>query len=297
MTTQDHAALHGIAMDLGGTKIAAARIAEGRIVARAARATPSEATAESLVDEMHALARELDLTDRDPVGIAVTGRLGDDGAWHAVNARTLPNLDGANLARLVRDRFARRVPVRNDALAAALAEHRLGAGRGSAALAYITVSTGVGGGLVLNGVPLTSGNGLAGHVGFSTTRLGLESCGSGRIGTVESVASGRAIIAAARARGQAVACAGDVFAAARSGAEWAKRLIDRSAGAIAELAANLAAILGIDRIVLGGSVGLAAGYLETVTRHLTSEPALFRPQLVTAEFRRDAELLGALLSP
>lgn len=287
--------ISGIALDLGGTKIAAARIEAGRVVQSCTAPTTRDATAPDLLASMHRLTLDLDLSPTDPVGMAVTGRVGQDGAWHAVNTHTLPGLDGANVSELASARFDRPVPVRNDALAAGLAEHRFGGGMGSAAMAYITVSTGVGGGLILNGAPLVSANGLSGHLGFSITRLGERRCGSGRLGTVESVASGRAIMADAIDAGHHVTCAGEVFDAAHQGAGWAEVIINRSANAIAELCGNLAAILGIDRVVLGGSVGLAEGYAHRVRDQLDCEPALFRPEVVTAAFQKDAELLGALI--
>ncbi|NDR57840.1 ROK family protein [Aliiruegeria sabulilitoris] len=295
MPTRD--TLSGVALDLGGTKLAAARIAQGEVVARAQVPTRGSASAVEQVRDMHALARKVGLDPSDRVGLAVAGRVDADGIWRAVNTETLSNLDDVDLRQLASDLFGRSVTVLNDAQAATLAEFHFGSGRGSAAMAYVTVSTGVGGGLVIGGVPVLSPNGMAGHIGFSTSRLATRRCGSGRMGTVESVAAGRAIAAEARRIGYPVEDARDVFDAWRAGGEWAGQIIDSSAAAVAGMCADLAAILGIDRVVLGGGIGLAEGFVDRIRRHLDTEPPLFQPQLVGAELGQDGVLLGALVQP
>ncbi len=287
----------GIAIDLGGTKLAAARIIDGCIVERVLHPTDGQATADDQLAAMYRLARSLGLSERDAVGIAVSGRVTAEGVWHAVNAQTLTRIEGIDLQRRAAVTFDRRVLVRNDAAAAALAEFHFGAGRDSAAMAYVTVSTGVGAGFVIGGRLLSSANGLAGHVGFTTSRRSERVCGSGRTGTVESVAAGRAIAQAARRAGHPVADAREVFDLWRSGAGWAEDLVDGSAAAISDLCADLVALLGVDRVVLGGSIGLADGYGERVRRHLELEPPLFRPDLIVSELGPDAVLLGALVDP
>ncbi|MEZ5864729.1 MAG: ROK family protein [Geminicoccaceae bacterium] len=182
----------------------------------------------------------------------------------------------------------------NDAAAATFAEAHFGAGRGSRHFAYLTVSTGVGGGIVLDGRLLQSRNGLAGHVGFVSSPFGRSTCGSGRHGTVESTAAGRAIAAEAEALGHAYADARAVFEAAAEGRAWAESIIAGSARAVATLIADLTAIVGLDRVAIGGSVGLATGYLDRVRQALAGEPELFRVELVRAGLGHDSALLGAL---
>jgi len=85
-----------------------------------------------------------------------------------------------------------------------------------------------------------------------------------------------------------------VFEAAQDGQSWAKELIDKSANAIALLIADLTSMLGLERVAIGGSIGLAEGYLQQVQLCLNEEPALFRPQLVPAALGHDSALLGVL---
>lgn len=222
---------------------------------------------------------------RRPLGVAVAGRIDREGNWHAVNTDTLRSIAAAPLGDRLTDRFGPKARAANDAATAALAEARLGAGRDAYNFAYLTVSTGVGGGLVLGGRLLESCNGLAGHVGFVSSPHSDTNCGSGRMGTVESVAGGRAIAAAA-----GLPDARAVFA--DGGHE---PIIDRSCAAVATLIADLTSILGLDRVAIGGSIGLAPGYLPRVHDHLADEPALFRPQVVSASLGQDSGLIGALL--
>ena len=284
----------GYAVDLGGTKTAAARIENGEITARVESATDGNADPNNQIALISRLLAELGFRKGDRLGIAVTGRVDERGNWHAVNKSTLTKIRSVPLARKLEDLFGH-LSLFNDATAATLAEHRFGAGRGHANFAYITISTGAGGGLILNDRLHRSPDGMAGHIGFSSSPLGTSRCGSGRIGTVESRAGGRAIAAAAEAAGHAGMDAREVFEAARSGAGWADAIVEDSARAIAELTADLVAIVGVRRIALGGSIGLADGYLERVQACAKEIPEIFRAVIVRSSVGHSGPLLGALL--
>lgn len=277
--------LSGYAVDLGGTKTAAARIEGGEVVARRQEPTDGDGGWRAQVETLAVMLADLGHRHGDPLGAAVAGRVDAAGNWHAVNADTLRAITAAPLQAALRDRFGPLARAVNDADAAAVAESRLGAGQGAHNFAYITVSTGVGGGLVLGGRLIDSATGIAGHVGFASSRMSQARCGSGRFGTVEAVAGGRAIAEAA-----GLPDARAVFE--HGGFE---PIIDRSAQAIAGLIADLTAILGLDRVAIGGSIGLAPGYLSRVLAHLDDEPALFRPNVVPAQLVQDSGLVGALM--
>ncbi|PWK59193.1 ROK family protein [Roseicyclus mahoneyensis] len=283
----------GFAVDLGGTKIAAARIVQGQIVARASCATDAHAPPEAQVAVMAELARQVGYQTGAALGVAVAGRIDDRGHWHAVNTGTLSAIVEVPLTDLI-TRALGPANCMNDAAAAALAEARLGAGRGLRNFGYLTVSTGVGGGFVLGGRLLESRSGLAGHVGFTTAPGADEPCGSGRRGTVESLAGGRALAEAARRAGQ-VADARTICDAATQGEAWALHIVTVSARAIATLIADLTATLGLDAVAIGGSIGLADGYIDLVRDALDEAPAVFRVPITPAALGTDAPLFGALL--
>lgn len=284
----------GLAVDFGGTKIAAARLAQGQIVQQVQVATDGQAGDRAQIAAMSGLLDRLDVGDADRIGVAVTGRVTAAGIWQALNSETLENVVSVPLRDILSDRYRRDVAVQNDAVAAACGEALAGAGCGYDSLVYITVSTGVGGGIVLDGAPLVSPNGLAGHVGFTTSRTARDICGSGRAQTVESIASGRAIARLAALQGHGDMDAKAVFAAHLDGQLWARALIRQSAAAIAELCANLKAMLDPEIVLLGGSIGLATGYLALVAEFLDAEPEIFRPKLARASLGLRATFIGAL---
>ena len=123
--------ISGYAVDLGGTKIAVARIREGRVETRLQGATSGAA---DLAGQLHAIAALLDKVGYragEALGVAVTGRLDRGGNWHAVNTATLSAIKAAPLRAMLREQFGPRAAALNDAAAAALAESRFGAGRGA----------------------------------------------------------------------------------------------------------------------------------------------------------------------
>ena len=119
-------------------------------------------------------------------------------------------------------------------------------------------------------------------------------CGCGRTGCVEAIASGRGIAAAAQGE-LAGADARTIFTRAGQGDEQAQQLIHLSARTLARLIADIKATTDCQCVVVGGSVGLAEGYLALVEMYLAQEPAAFHVDLLAAHYRHDAGLLGAAL--
>lgn len=288
------AQLNGFAVDLGGTKTAVASIDSGQINERRTIQTEGNSAPNEHIEKLTVMLRDVGYRPDDRLGVAVTGRVDARGDWHAVNRATLQGIEAIPLGKIIADKIGPASLV-NDAAAATLAEAQFGSGVGLQNFGYITVSTGVGGGLFLGGRLHQSANGLAGHIGFSSSSLSLEMCGSGRFGTVESIASGNAIARAAQCAGYHDLDARDVFERAVQGEHWADGLIDKSAQAIANLCADLTVTLGLEAIALGGSIGLAKGYLGRVQSHIETIPEIFRPKLVPASLAHDGPLLGALI--
>lgn len=285
----------GLAVDFGGTKIAAARLKGGEILEQIQVPTEGNDDTRAQIDTIIDLLSRLGMTPADKVGVAVTGRVTARGYWHALNTETLPNIDAVDLRKTLSGRLGNDATVLNDATATAIGEHCAGAGQGFDTIGFITVSTGVGGGFVLNGVPLLSTTGLAGHVGFTTSRVARGRCGSGRLQTVESIASGGAIARLAAELGHETPDAKAVYQAHLAGEKWASDLIRLSANVVAELCANLKCILDPELILIGGSVGLASGYLTMVEKYLQNEPEIFRVAVKSASPGLRATYIGALV--
>jgi N-acylmannosamine kinase len=273
------------ALDLGGTKLAAARVRGGQVLERRQVATPRDGSFEAL------LAAIVELVEGwvdGPVGIATTG-LVEAGRLTAINPLTLPLAESQPLEARLRTVLGVPVVAVNDAQAAAWGEFRYGAGQGAASLAFVTVSTGIGGGLILDGILR---RGLAGHVGHVVAVPGGPACGCGRHGCLEAVASGRALAAAASLRFARPVTMPELSALARTQAD-AATLLDGAATAIARAIADLHATLDLNRALIGGGVGLAEGFLARIETALAREPTRFRCPLLVASLGHDAGLVGA----
>lgn len=278
-----------LAIDIGGTKIALAVVDDGAVIERVQVPTPRSGKGDDIVAAIVEEARKLPATRR--AGIATTGIV-DAGRLTALNPVTLPIEDRYALVKAVNLALGQPVIAVNDAQAAAWAEFRRGAGRGADRMAFITVSTGIGGGVVLDGRLQMGDRGLAGHVGHMVSDPAGPMCGCGRRGCVERLASGTAIGTIASDLLGRPMTAPDVFAAAGAGDSGCIGILDRAAASLADILCDLAASIDLDRIVMGGGVGLAPGFIGRVLSALEQRPAIFRRSLVLAEMKGDAGLIG-----
>lgn len=281
-----------LAIDIGGTKLAAALVdSDLQIRDRRELPTPASKTPDALRAALKALVEPLQ-TQATHVAIASTGII-RDGVLLAVNPLNLGGLVHFPLVQTLNDLTGLPTMAVNDAQAAAWAEYRALADEISD-MAFITVSTGVGGGVVSNGKLLTGAGGLAGHLGHTLADPHGPLCGCGRVGCVEAIASGRGIAAAAR--DDLAGCdAKTIFARAAQRHEQAMRLVAHSAAVVARLIADVKATTDCQCVVIGGSVGLAEGYLALVESYLAQAPLAYHVKLQAAHYRHDAGLLGAAL--
>ncbi|KAE9541938.1 N-acetylmannosamine kinase [Ursidibacter maritimus] len=281
-----------LAIDVGGTKIAAALVTlkdkEAQVAQRIQIHTPQNPSAEALDD---ALAQVLQTFQGqfDKVSVASTGII-QNGILTALNPKNLGNLAFFPLEQSIAKHTDKPITLLNDAQAAGCAEFLRQDDVDN--FAFITVSTGVGGGIILNRKLFTGTNGVAGHIGHSLADPNGEPCGCGRVGCVEAIAAGRAIARDA-AKWENPCEPPEVFNRFRQGNPQAVALVDKSAKAIAHLIADLKINLDIQRIALGGSVGLAEGYLARVEYFLAQMPEIYRPNIVLAHYAQDAGLIGA----
>ena len=287
-----------LVVDFGGTKILAARISQGKILERRQVETDKKASPEGHLTKIIDLIEALRVQTCSDIGVAVCGRIDNGGSWSALNDNTLEGFLSFPLRDRLVEHFDQPVTVMNDATAAAWGEYCHGcAGTGVDSLLYVTVSTGVGGGIVLSGKPVTSADGLATHFGFMTSTFGSDACGSGRVGTLESVASGTAIGRFATAGHGKPMTGLQAYEACLVGDSIAITAVDRSAKAVAKAVADVRALLGIQEVVIGGSVGLAQGYVALLEKHLSEEPPLFRPAPRPAKLGKDSALFGVASAP
>jgi len=258
-----------LALDVGGTKMAAGVVgADGRLLARATRPTPDAPDGEAVLAALLDAAAEVRTGEEVACGVGSGGPMTAGG--ELVSPLNIAGWRSFPLRARLADALGVAVHVDNDAKALALAEGWRGAARGERDFLAMVVSTGVGGGLVLDGRLLDGGDGNAGHIGHLVVEPDGRRCACGGRGCLEAEASGTAIAA----RTGAPASAASVEERRRAG-----RMVGRAVG-------STAALLDLRLAVVAGSVALGFGddffaaaqdELERTARISFARGAVIRP--------------------
>jgi glucokinase len=283
-----------LAVDFGGTKVEAALVTDGVIVegTRTRRPTGPDRSA----DELDAAVAEV---VRGAVGGVSVSRVGIGSAGPVDTVRGLASPLNVPVWRdhPLRDVVAALVPdaqviLAADGLAITLAEQRYGAGRGSDNVMGIVVSTGVGGGLVLDGRGIRGASGNAGHFGHIQVSGYDDLCACGRRGCVEAVASGPNSVRWARAQGWEGSTGEDLAA---SPDPRARAAIERSARAVGLAIASASALVDLDVVAVGGGFSRSApDYLDLVRVAADEGFGFVRAtRIVPAGLGDEAPLIGA----
>lgn len=307
-----------IGIDLGGTKISTGLVdAAGNILAHDYRATRAKEGQEVVVRRMVEAARqvmaEADVTPSQTaaVGVGAPGPM-DLEAGVVVAPPNLQGWKRVPLKRLIEDELGLETFLENDANAAALGEHRFGAGRGVQHMIYVTVSTGVGGGMIFDGKLYHGDSGMAGEIGHITILPNGPLCGCGNRGCLEALASGTAIAARAReriARGAstlvAEMVAGDlelvsakiVAQAAQQGDVEAQEILTEAMTYLGIGMANLVNLFNPQLIVIGGGLinlgeKLFGAVRRGIVRH-AMEASASAVEIAPAELGDKVGVLGA----
>jgi glucokinase len=299
-----------IAADVGGTQIRVALYQKGDTHPVKQKRIPTKSSDNSPLERLTGLLAELwPVNDRVcSIVIAAPGWVNSD-LGIVYTCPNIPGWEQLPLAQILQERF--NVPVRlgNDANLAALGEWRFGAGRGHHNLIYLTISTGIGGGIITNDRLLTGSHGIAGELGHITVMPDGPLCGCGQRGHLEALASGTAIgkyVADQIAQGvpsslaQLVSPSGrDISEAAEHGDPLAKAALARAGTYIGHAIANFLAIFNPSIVILGGGVSRSGAFLfdplrAAVAERILSPEYLHGLTITTAELGDDAGLLGAL---
>ncbi|WP_194435240.1 N-acetylmannosamine kinase [Vibrio fluminensis] len=278
-----------LAIDIGGTKIAIGLVKNDAIVERRQFPTPIVQQAEHFAGTILEHATDW-IGQFSRIGISTTGLVTEQGI-SAINPDTLAFPAPFPLAQALETLTKLPVAMLNDAQAAAWYEYTQ-LDNDAKNMAFITVSTGVGGGIIIDSQLHSGATGLAGHVGHFSIDPNGPHCGCGQIGCVEAIASGTAIKRFSDAQFTPNISNIELFSLAQSN-PIADAIIEQSAKAIATLCCNLKATLDLDIVVLGGGVGLANTYLERVQQHIIARPKAFQVTVMPAKGDYDACLLGA----
>jgi glucokinase len=283
-----------IGVDLGGTKILAGSIdGEGRVLDRREVPTPT-GSQEELLDGIAAAIEPLAGDGLGAIGFGVPSVL-DRANGRVLGSINIP-LGNVSLADELRPRFGVPVVVENDANVAALSEWKLGAGRGRRSLVMLTLGTGVGGGVVVDG-ELYRGWAELGHAVVVADGPPCQGTCTGR-GHLEAVASGNAADRAAIALWGEGATAELLVDRAEGGDEAAIKALTQIGRLLGAAIGTFTNIFSPELVVVGGGFGLAASRflfppaLE-IARREALEPARAGLRIVAAELGPDAGLVGA----
>jgi len=196
-------------IDLGGTKILVlVADADGHVIGRERVPTRVDEGAEAVISRIvdatrsAAAGANVDLATVRAAGVSAPGPI-DAAAGVITQPPNLPGWHDVPLAQILRDRLGVPVVLENDANCQGLAEHQFGAGRGYRHMIFVTISTGIGGGIIIDDELYVGASGAAGEFGHIIVAAEGPTCGAGHVGCLEAFASGAAI--AARAREQIAA--------------------------------------------------------------------------------------------
>jgi glucokinase len=291
-----------IGIDVGGTKIAAGIVDPlGRVLEKRLISTLPKRGGEAVLEDANALATLLHNEARrrewnpEAVGVGVcelVDALGHVASSHTIQWRGLQ----------VRDRFARlgTAILDADSRAAAFCEARCGAGRTFRSFFYVTVGTGIGSSLVLDGMPFMGANGCTGELASAPMRVMNIETGEWTEAVLEKVSSGPALVARYNRRtGAKLARAEEVLAAASEGDPIATTIVETAAVGLGATIALIINVLDPEAVIVGGGLGSAPGlYWErlepSIRAHIWSESIRGLP-IRQAERGEDAGFIGAAL--
>lgn len=311
MTTD---AIAGI--DIGGTKIALALSdLEGNIISHRRFATRVGDGPRAVVDDALRGIEQMcaETSSRAAaVGVGCGGPL-DRKRGLILSPANLPGWDEFPIVSLIEQRLRAPVNLDNDANAAALAENFYGAGRGLCDLVYMTISTGIGGGIIVNGELVHGVRDGAGEFGHTIVLPDGPPCGCGGRGCLEAICSGTNIARRAREHLQAGArssmagkaggvekvTAAIVAAAAREGDRVASEVWDETIHYLSVGVANVVTALAPEAVILGGGVSTAGDQLFVPLREKVRERVTMLPpelvRVLQAELGGDSGIRGALI--
>ncbi len=307
-----------LGIDLGGTNIVAGVVDEEfNILSKAKRKTAMPRSAQLIADDMVAAAKEAveragkNLSDITSVGVGTPGAVNSENGVVAYSCNL--GFDNTDLAALIKERINLPVYIENDANAAAYGEYVAGAGKGTKDFVAVTIGTGVGGGIILNGKIHSGINGAGGEIGHMVIQNGGEICSCGRNGCFEAYASATAL---ARQTKQAMIrypeskmweiCGNNInavdgltaFDGMRTGDSAAKGVVAAYMNYLAIGIANIINIFQPEVICIGGGISHEKETLTNPIKDIVSGENYARNMSVKTEIKtallgNDAGIIGA----
>ena len=307
-----------LAIDLGGTKVLTAIISnQGQVMAKERCLTLADEGPEAVINRIlsaidHLLSqRKINLSQLDSISIAAAGAMDFEKGLITLSPH-LPRWHDVPLRDIVKEKYKVNTFLINEASAAALGEHYFGAGRGINNLILLTVGTGIGGGIIINGKLYSGASGSAGEIGHMTIDDNGPRCSCGNTGCLETLVSGTAVTKEAIKRirqGERSSIAEivggkvenitaeKVSLAAQDGDSLALEVILKAATYLGVGLVNLVNIFNPEMIIIGGGMAKMGDLLLNPARQVVRERAFQLPaqavRIVSAQLGDDAGVLGA----
>ena len=284
-----------LALDVGGTKLAAGRFSEDGSLDDVSKVPTPETDVWSACEKLlRDVACDSDVTD---IGISSAGPVDTTaGVTSPINIKDWH--DGFGIVEAAQRAFPNAtVKMAMDGSCATLAEYLFGAARGVPNVLGMVVSTGIGGGVLLDGEIVRGRTGNAGHIGHIVVPGSVDPCACGGIGCVEAVASGPSSVRWARSQGWAGSTGQELAEAAEAGEPIAVAALQRAGTAIGQAVASACALLDVNLVVIGGGFAQAGPLLWDPLRIALRRHArlsfIADVQVVTAELSALGSLTGA----
>jgi glucokinase len=298
-----------IAVDIGGTQIRAAAYRRGSLEPLEMRRMPTRGEGAAF-DRMCTLIQSIwpEHSTVDMIVVALPGPL-DAEAGIIFSAPNIPGWDNFPIGPELEKRFGIRAKIGNDANLAALGEWRFGAGQGHHHLLYLTISTGIGGGVICDDRLLLGARGLAGEVGHITVLPDGPLCGCGQRGHLEALASGPAISryvqeqlangAESTLKDKHKLTAKDISEAASKGDSLAIHALERAGTHLGLALATFVHIFNPSVVIFGGGVSFSGKFLldpvkASLEKHVMDKSYLNNLLITNAKLGDNAGLMGAL---
>lgn len=310
--------MYYVGIDLGGTNIAAGLVTEdGRILADMSIPTMAERDWREIVADMAAVSKQViekagvDIADVKGVGIGCPGAIDNENGicTYANNIK----MEHANIAEEFRKHFDIPVNLENDANAAALGEYAIN-GKGAKSFVFVTLGTGVGGGVILDGKIFRGFNGVGAEIGHTVVVSGGEPCTCGRLGCWEAYASVTGLIRRTKAamekapnsmmhefaEAEGKVSGRTAFDAAKKGDSAALEVVNKYFEYVGEGITNMVNIFQPEKIVIGGSISKEGDYLLKPIREYVNKNDynryMAKANVEIATLFGDAGIIGAALS-
>lgn len=292
---------YSIGIDIGGTNIRIALVSQnGEIVKVIKETTDKTDGKKSLLSQIVSMYNQLDCKDYHPIGIGI----GVPGPVNPKNGSVyvIPNLqiEDIPLKEYLQEKLHLPVYVGNDANVAGLAEATVGSGKEYNTVQYLTLSTGIGGGLIINHKMITGHYGFAQEVGSMVVRRGGKRPSIYKAyGCIEGIASGNMLVEIAKEKGLNIAHAGEIFTLAQQKNEIALSVKKEWLEDMAAFIGSIVAYLEPDIFVLGGGLMKSSSYfLEELIKKVDEyvfEYLKGKVKIVKAKYDQDAGIIGAAM--